>query len=373
MSRTFGRARSTTRLAIIALVAVPTFAACSADGAPPRSGLVAPSGDGALFGVHPDGAQDRLADVADRLGAPPAVAGVFARFPFEDDDRTNLDRAARDARTGDAALLVTLEPRDGLDAVGDDARAELTEWLTRWNDEGLPVIVRYAHEMNGDWYPWGQRPAAYVRSFREVAAAVRAAPASEVMWAPNEGTGYPFGTTDETAPSTDPYAPYYPGDEHVDWVGLTIYHFGDTPPWGDNVLPPDGTFLDRIRGDSDAPDGGATTVPDFHAEYVIDRDKPFAIAETSALFNPDRDEGADEADIKAAWAAQVFAPEVPEQLPGLDLIVWFEHTKPEEALDGGTVDWTVTSDERVREAFVDALPDWLEFAPADPEASSADA
>ena len=24
----------------------------------------------------------------------------------------------------------------------------------------------------------------------------------------------------------DPYGPYYPGDEWVDWVGMSIYHFG---------------------------------------------------------------------------------------------------------------------------------------------------
>ena len=27
------------------------------------------------------------------------------------------------------------------------------------------------------------------------------------------------------------------GDDYVDWVGLSIYHFGTTYPYGQNVLP----------------------------------------------------------------------------------------------------------------------------------------
>ena len=57
----------------------------------------------------------------------------------------------------------------------------------------MPVVVRFAHEMNGSWYPWGQQPAAYVEAFRRVAGAVHTgAPGSAVMWAPNYGGGYPF-------------------------------------------------------------------------------------------------------------------------------------------------------------------------------------
>ena len=52
----------------------------------------------------------------------------------------------------------------------DAALTELRGTLTRINDSGVPVIVRFAHEMNGSWYPWGQQPTEYVAAFRRVAA-----------------------------------------------------------------------------------------------------------------------------------------------------------------------------------------------------------
>ena len=38
----------------------------------------------------------------------------------------------------------------------------------------------------------------------------------------------------------DPYGPYYPGDDAVDWVGMSLYHWGSSYPWGANALPGSG-------------------------------------------------------------------------------------------------------------------------------------
>jgi len=105
--------------------------------------------------------------------------------------------------------------------------------------------------MNGSWYAWGQQPALFIENFRQVAATVHTVPGSTMLWSPNEGGSYPFpggpheakpGTTAFSALDTngdgklsmddDPYSPYWPGDDAVDWVGLTLYHFGDVYPWG---------------------------------------------------------------------------------------------------------------------------------------------
>jgi hypothetical protein len=61
------------------------------------------------------------------------------------------------------------------------------------------------------------------------------------VWGPNHGSGYPFpGGRFDVQPSSpdysvldtnkdgkldindDPYSPYYPGDEWVDWVGFSV-------------------------------------------------------------------------------------------------------------------------------------------------------
>ena len=47
-------------------------------------------------------------------------------------------------------------------------------------------FVRYAHEMNGVWFPWAQKPSAYRASFAAVAGWFRAASCGAMMlWAPN--------------------------------------------------------------------------------------------------------------------------------------------------------------------------------------------
>jgi hypothetical protein len=377
-------------LLVVAAAAVWTSAG-SGDQAPapsaprsavPPSALVA-AGD-VLFGLHNDWTTDSVPAVADRLEATPAAVGLFLRLPFVPAEEALREATAAEAREAGAVLVVTLEPHDGLDAVDDAALDDLVDVLTAWNEAGLSVLVRFAHEMNGSWYPWSQQPGAYVATFQRVAAAVRASPASEIMWAPNEGAGYPFGeradadgldpdpedrealdTTGDgqVTQADDPYAPYWPGGEHVDWVGLSVYHFGNEPPWGENEPPPAGKFLQRVHGTYVGPLGDASAVPDFHARYVHDEGKPFAIAETGALFALEHaDAGASEAEIKAAWAGQLFAPSVPDELPGLAMILWFGHVKPEAAVPDATVAWAFSHDAQVLEAVRGNFPGWLDFA-----------
>jgi hypothetical protein len=119
-------------------------------------------------------------------------------------------------------------------------------------DDETSRRVRFAHEMNGSWYAWGQQPAAYVEAYRRVAAAAHAgAPGSPMMWAPNYGGGYPFaggrfaavpGTGDARVLDTD-------GDDAVDWVGMSLYHWGGAWPWGENEVPEPGKFLAQLTGE----------------------------------------------------------------------------------------------------------------------------
>ena len=52
--------------------------------------------------------------------------------------------------------------------------------------QGLKCIVRYAHEMNGAWYPWAQQPVEYIPSYRLVSTAIKTQTKSTAMaWTPN--------------------------------------------------------------------------------------------------------------------------------------------------------------------------------------------
>jgi hypothetical protein len=183
-----------------------------------------------------------------------------------------------------------------------------------------------------------------------------------MLWSPNYGNGYPFGgpTATPIAPSLDtnadgmvsvgddPYAPYYPGDEYVDWVGLTLFYWGNTYPWGENEVPVPGTFVNQVRG------GGDTNLPDFYDTYVTGTGKPFAVF-TAALVNPDAPGSEDAVAIKQGWWRQVLAAGA-EEMPGLGLVEWLEWNRPEPEAGDASIDWSLTSNEEVRDAFVADIP-----------------
>jgi hypothetical protein len=292
-----------------------------------------------------------------------------------------LDQAVDQAKGTGSMLLLTLEPRQGLAMVTSARASTLAKRLARYNREGVPTLVRFAHEMNGSWYPWSQQPAAYIRAFRTLAVAVHQGTRhSAMMWAPNYGGGYPFaGGPHQAEPGSgiatvldtngdgavtgddDSYRPYWPGRRYVDWVGMSLYHWGGAYPWGENEVPEPGKFVDLLRGRYDGSNGDERAVPDFYAEYGARMRLPVAITETAALYLPGRG-GASEVAVKRAWWNQVFARNHPRTLPWLKLINWFEWRKHEPEV-GATVDWTVTRDKHVRRAFTKAMPSWLRFAP----------
>jgi hypothetical protein len=107
-----------------------------------------------------------------------------------------------------------------------------------------PILVRWGHEFNGNWYPWGiannnADPSLYVQAYRHVHDLAGAAGARNVqwVWAFNNGS-----SPDEAY--NDPAAAY-PGDAYVDWVGIDGYNWGFGPSWdpaGDHWTSFDATF-----------------------------------------------------------------------------------------------------------------------------------
>ena len=350
-----------------------TAAASEPSAAPPE---LVPDDGTAWFGMNLDWANDSVARVSERLGATPSVWVQFVEFPLDDGGRGNLDAFVDQVAAVDGIGLITLEPRDGLESVTAGAAEELAQLLDEyWRLSGVPSIVRFAHEMNGSWYPWGQQPAAYVEAFRTVASAVHnLAPASAMAWAPNEGSGYPFTSgpfasldasldtngDGEITNTDDPYAPYWPGDDAVDWVGMSVYHWGLAYPWGENEVPAAGSFRALLTGAVIGAREGQVPIPDFYATYAEGRDKPMGVFETAALFNPSAG-GPDEGDLKAAWWGQVTDPALREDFPRIAMLNWFEWRKDEPEV-GGVVDWRLTSDaELARELIAQADQGWLRF------------
>ena len=367
-------------LLILSFAATPSWASAGAATSAGCSTLPLGPARGVWFGVNLDWANSTLESYATRLGHHPAVTVTFVNMPLTPRDVTNLDAAEEQVRQNGGVLLITLEPQQGFAAVTDASVTQLVAHVKSYNAQGVPVIVRYAQEMNGSWYPWGQDPQGYVASFRSLAKVIHSETTCTAMaWAPNYGGGYPFsGGAYQAKPGTaaaakldtnndgvvdqqdDPYAPYYPGDDAVDWVGLSVYHWGNKYPWGANVVPERGKFSALITGTYKGSIGDERAVPNFYATYAVGHNKPMGVFETAALSMPSKG-GASALSIKRAWWTQVFAPSTRSKFPLIKMINWFEWNKYEVEVKG-QVDWTTTQDPQVRKAFTSGLPPWLVFA-----------
>jgi hypothetical protein len=146
---------------------------------------------------------------------------------------------------------------------------------------------------------------------------------------------------------------------------MSLYHWGTEYPWGENEVPAAGTFAALLTG---ATGPGEPPAPDFYAGYAERFGKPLAIVETAAFYRPGAG-GAPEAQIKEAWLDEVFAPATRDRFPLLRLVNWFEWRKLEPEVDD-VVDWRITADPALREAFLAALGEGFRLGPAVPAPES---
>lgn len=90
-------------------------------------------------------------------------------------------------------------------------QAGIRAYAEELRDTKIPIFLRYASEMNGDWVPWNGNPSEYIKNFRMVHDIMEeVAPNVAMVWSPSE---MPLNKIQE----------YYPGDNYVDWVGISIY------------------------------------------------------------------------------------------------------------------------------------------------------
>ncbi|MBV9868503.1 MAG: hypothetical protein JO316_24370 [Abitibacteriaceae bacterium] len=199
-----------------------------------------------------------------------------------------------------ATPLLTLEPLtvDGFrtwqaGSPAYDATAAFAQAVGNW---GKPIFIRFAHEMNGSWYPWaewidknknlrrdpgedtGFTARDYRLTYRNVASLFRRyAPNAALVWCPNSGL---LG-----GDRRDAFRPFYPGDDVVDWVGLDIYERGWAMPMPGAKLWA-GQFENNLTHDAaDDPKTQANESVDFYKIFVGEKKKPLMICETGTTLS----------------------------------------------------------------------------------------
>ena len=135
--------------------------------------------------------------------------------------------------------------------------------------------------------------------------------------------GSPRWTRIPTAPGTAsdaPYAPYYPGDDAVDWAGLTTHHDDTGGKAAVNTLPGDGELVSLLTGTArgaaavggggGASDGGGDA--NFYAVLLPSSGTSRCCSRRPRYYSPSAG-GPSEADIKSGWWKQVLGAAVPRQ------------------------------------------------------------
>lgn len=286
--------------------------------------VAVPASEQIALGVYLPQAQWDAATIdqfAASAGAMPAIVMWYqdwAHTDFQGFDAAKLDAVA--ARG--AMPMITWEPFDYTGRAEQPAFAlrriiagVYDPWITafarasaQW---GKPYFLRFAHEMNGDWYPWspginGNTSAQYVATWRRVVGIFRREGAMNVRW-----VWSPTGVF----PGSTPFADVYPGGGYVNWIGMNVFNFGTSAAWSEwksfaDILAPSYGPLTRLS------------------------DKPIMLTEVSSA-----ELGGD----KAAWIRQGLLTDLPERFPRVRAAIWFNERRE--------TDWPIDSSPASLAAF----------------------
>jgi hypothetical protein len=207
------------------------------------------------------------------------------------------------------------QPAYSLDRIAaGDFDARIIQWGQALAGWGYPVQLRFAHEMNGNWYPWaegvnGNEAGDYVRAWRHVHDVVASTGASNVSWAWSPNVPY-WGSTD--------LAGLFPGAGYVDIVALDGYNWGTSASWS-GWIPPQDLFA-----------------PGIAELRTIAPGLPILIAETAS---------SEAGGSKAAWNTDLVSYLAAQ--PDVMGFVWFHMQKE--------ADWRINSSDASAAAFKSAL------------------
>jgi beta-mannanase len=120
---------------------------------------------------------------------------------------------------------------------------ELRQWATDLKKTDIPVLIGFAGEPNGDWFPWSgvmngggtktgygdkdlaDGPELYRDAYRYIIDLFKDEGANKVTWV--------FHVNSVGAPQEEwnNIKNYYPGDDYIDWIGISAY---GAQRWGES-------------------------------------------------------------------------------------------------------------------------------------------
>jgi hypothetical protein len=233
--------------ALLAAVAQAGDGGCDADA---QSCVLAEPQAQAYHAAFPDfgGPEDRVdaARIAafERAAGRPIAWAYFSnnwfhgRIEFPAEDVEAIHNAGR-------VPFVRLMARSGFGSARDPnfsmrsiAEGEWDSDLEAWCQDaaaaGIPLLAEFGTEVNGEWFPWNGRwngaghtpwgdperpdgPERFIAAYRRIVETCRSEGADDITWFFHVDVG-----SQPRAKWNQPWD-YYPGDDVVDWVGLSDY------------------------------------------------------------------------------------------------------------------------------------------------------
>ena len=307
---------------ILALLALPAKSVLDhgvAGRAPPRAAPRPAADPRRVFGAYVD--PWHVDDWARDVGAAPQAVAKFEAFSR----RRTLDHYAGESRRqGIRRMMVSWEPWTPVpSALGvaaqaapqpgyrniDVARGAQDRYIAAFARSlarypGI-VYLRYAHEMNGYWYPWSRDAEAYRWAWRRVVRLFHVAGARNVrfVWAVNANLYEAPGVWRRTLRR------YWPGRRYVDFVGSTMIDFGGTKDYSVRA------FASRLRA--------------LRRSYR----KPVVLAETNTDYRG-----------RVEWLSDLRA--MLRDMPWVTAVMWSQLPSRGKVQQRGTgnVDWDVRHD-----------------------------
>jgi hypothetical protein len=244
-----------------ASAAVDPFVAPAAT-AGEKSALALPTKD--YFGVTQNGlpnATSQLTTIDNELGKAPSSIGYFSTWdqPFNPASVVNSWRAgALPVMTWDS--VSSTNSSDSSYSFTNILAGNWDTYLYKYAGDivraNLPLVIRFDHEMNGNWYSWSagmaaynNTPAKYIAVWQHVWNIFQQVGANNDViwdWSPSRVDTLNPATVGMSQLSQD-----YPGDAYVDWVGATVY-------WRHSSVPTDfnssfGKTIAQIRAITNKP------------------------------------------------------------------------------------------------------------------------
>ncbi|OGK42846.1 hypothetical protein A3A74_01410 [Candidatus Roizmanbacteria bacterium RIFCSPLOWO2_01_FULL_35_13] len=197
----------------------------------------------------------------------------------------------------------------------------IKEYANSVRDYQNPVMIRFAHEMNGNWYPWGSTfntPSEYIMAWRHVHDIFTEVGTPNVawIWAPNEEYVEPL------VPFSHSSEVFYPGDKYVDWVGVSSFNWA-------------GRYKQNIwRKPEDLFESTISKLKQYQ--------KPIIITETASS------ETIGYPGQKALWIEQMA--EYVKLNPEIKGLVWFN-------VNDNNIDWSIESSDSSLKSFINWFGD----------------